>query len=367
MRLRGDVFIGERLQIAREFRGLTQTQLGEQVAASPALISLCEGNKKRDPSGDLVEAFGEVLGLQPDFFYSNLNDIFLEAECNFRHRRSAAERLKARVRAHGTLLGIVVSKLHTLFKFPKFNVPEIAAMEVEEIERAAEACREHWKLGLDGPILHVGRVLENAGVPIITNVIEAKEIDAFSRKGQTTLIFLNQFVQSTSRWVFDIAHECGHLVMHVGVQTGSKETEAAADRFASAFLLPRQAFSREFGRAARISWPHVFEMKRRWRVSVAAIIRRSYDLGLLNAVGYRQAYKYISFKGWNTGEPQESDFKAPELFVPALQALGKRVKLTLNEFSNELHFLPETFREVTGVEIPSVVTGNNVVQFRNEA
>jgi Zn-dependent peptidase ImmA (M78 family) len=253
-----------------------------------------------------------------------------------------------------------------VFKFPAFNVPEIAALEVEEIERAAETCRAHWKLGLDGPILHVGRILENAGVPIITNVIDAKEIDAFSRKGQTTLIFLNQFVQSTSRWAFDIAHECGHLVMHLGVQTGSKETEAAADRFASAFLLPRQAFAREFGRASRISWPHVFEMKRRWRVSVAAIIRRSYDLGLLNAVGYRQAYKYISFKGWNLGEPLEADFKAPELFVPALQALGKKVKLTLNELCDGLHFQPETFRDVTGVEIPPVGAGKNVVQFRTE-
>jgi Zn-dependent peptidase ImmA (M78 family) len=366
MNLRGDVFIGERLQIAREFRGLTQTQLGEKVAASPALVSLCEGNKKREPSGDLVEAFGEVLGFGPDFFYSDLKDIFLESECNFRHRRSAAERLKARVRAHGTLLGIVVAKLRTLFKFPKFDVPVIAAMEVEEIERAAETCREHWRLGLDSPILHVGRILENAGVPIITNVMQAKEIDAFSRKGQTTLIFLNQFVPSTSRWAFDIAHECGHLVMHSGIQTGSKETEAAADRFASSFLLPRYAFTREFGRVNRISWPHVFEMKRRWRVSVAAIIRRSYHLGLLNAVGYRQAYKYISFKGWNVGEPQEADFKAPELFVPALQSLGKKVKLTLNELCNEMHFQPETFREVTGVEIPRLVSGKNVVQFRSE-
>jgi Zn-dependent peptidase ImmA (M78 family) len=146
-----------------------------------------------------------------------------------------------------------------------------------------------------------------------------------------------------------------------------RTTEAAADRFASAFLLPRQAFAREFGRADRIAWPHVFEMKRRWRVSVSAIIRRSYDLGLLTAVGYRQAYKYISFNGWNTGEPQEADFKAPELFVPALQALGRVVKLTLNELCNELHFQSETFRQVTGVEIPSAVSGKNVIKFRGEA
>ena len=238
-----------------------------------------------------------------------MHDVFRDEECNFRHRRSASGRLKARVRAHATLLGLTVSALRSQFRFPKFNVPEITAWQPEEIEAASENCRHHWKLGLDAPILHVGRVLENAGVPIITNVIDAKEIDAFSRKGEVTLIFLNQFVQSTSRWTFDIAHECGHLVLHSGVPTGNKETEAAADRFASAFLLPRKAFMREFGRSNRIDWRHAFELKRRWRVSIAAIIHRAHDLGVLTDVGYRQAYKYISFKRWNLGEPQEADFK----------------------------------------------------------
>src|SRR5213595_2151062 len=52
-----DLFWGERLQIAREFKGITQKELSEQVSASRALVSLCEAGKK-NPSRDLVEAFG---------------------------------------------------------------------------------------------------------------------------------------------------------------------------------------------------------------------------------------------------------------------------------------------------------------------
>ena len=62
-----DVFWGNRLGIAREFRGLTQKELSEAVAASPALVSLCESGKK-NPSRDLVEAFGSVLGFEPGLF-----------------------------------------------------------------------------------------------------------------------------------------------------------------------------------------------------------------------------------------------------------------------------------------------------------
>jgi Zn-dependent peptidase ImmA (M78 family)/transcriptional regulator with XRE-family HTH domain len=346
-------FVGERLQLAREFRGITQTQLGGKVVASPALVSLLERNKKvQEPPEDLVRAFSEVLDFQVAFFYEAIADPFKEEECNFRHRRTAPEKIKSRVRAHATLLGEVVSRLSTQFSFPAYNVPVMPAPSLASVEQCAEECRQHWKIGLDSPIVHVGRVLENAGVPIITGIVDAKKIDAFSRKGKTTLVFLNKYVQSSSRWTFDLSHECGHLVMHSGLQTGSKETEAEADRFASAFLLPERAFRREFGTAKRLSWPHLFELKRRWRVSLGAIVRRAYDLGLIGALTYRQSYQYMTFKGWTHGEPQEPTFQDPELFVPALMGLGHRVKMTLHDLCNDLHFSKKTFAEVTGVAVP---------------
>jgi Zn-dependent peptidase ImmA (M78 family)/DNA-binding XRE family transcriptional regulator len=362
-------FVGERLQLAREFRGLTQILLGKKVAASPTLISLLERNKKtEDPADDLVLAFAEVLGFEKPFFYKPLDDPFKEEECNFRHRRTAPEKIKSRVRAHATLLGEVVAKLSTQFKFPDFNVPVMSASDIAGIERAAEGCRERWGIGLDSPIMHVGRVLEHAGVPIITGIVEAKKIDAFSRKGKTTLIFLNQYIQSSSRWAFDLGHECGHLVLHSGVQTGSKTTESEADRFASAFLLPERAFRREFGMAKRLSWPHVFELKRRWRVSVAAIVRRAYDLGLIQPSAYRHACQYISLKKWNHGEPQEPTFQQPELFLPALLSLGTSVRMTLRELCEELYYSPATFEDVTGQPLPKeIIAGSGILQFRSPA
>jgi Zn-dependent peptidase ImmA (M78 family)/transcriptional regulator with XRE-family HTH domain len=360
--MRANAFIGERLQLGREFNGLTQTQLGHKVAVSPTTISLLERNKKvEEPPEDLVRAFAEVLDFQVPFFYSEIADPFREEECNFRHRRTAPEKIKSRVRAHATLLGEVVCELRTQFKFPTFDVPVIPASSFDAIERSAEQCRQYWKLSLDSPIMHVGRVLERAGVPIITGIVEAKKIDAFSRKGQTTLVFLNQYIHSSSRWTYDLSHECGHLVMHSGIQTGSKETEAAADRFASAFLLPEKAFRREFGASRRLSWPHIFELKRRWRVSVAAIIRRAYDLGLIDPSAYRHAYQYISLKKWNQGEPQEPTFQDPELFMPALLSLGSRVKMTLQDLCNNLHYSKRTFQAITGVAIPDQSTNHRGV------
>lgn len=361
-----DVFWGEKLQIAREFRGLTQKELSEAVSASPALVSLCESGKKNPSSPDLVEAFGAVLGFEPDFFYGEIEDVFREEQCSFRHRRATPERTKNKIRAHGTLIGLVVARLKSCFRFPSLDIPRITASTVEEIEVAAERCREHWNLGLDGPIMEVGRVLERAGVVIVSQLTDVQKVDAFSRYGVISVIVLNQHVKSTSRWHFDIGHECAHLVMHQGMDTGSIETEAAADRFSGAFLMPRRAFAREFRSAGSFSWPHIFALKRRWRTSASAIVKRSYQLGLLGAVEYRKAYKHMAWKKWPTlGEPEEPSFQEPELLSTALNSLGSKVDLTLDRLRKELHFTPETFREVTGVEVPSQIPKANTIPFPN--
>jgi Zn-dependent peptidase ImmA (M78 family) len=202
--------------------------------------------------------------------------------------------------------------------------------------------------------MQVGRVFEHAGVVIVPHLVKTTKIDAFSRCGPTAVIFLNKTIPSASRWNFDIAHEGGHLVMHPGIETGSIETEREADRFASAFLMPRKAFSRDFSRGDVADWKHIFAIKRSWQASAGAVVRRAYDLGLIDAVRYRKAFKYMSFHKWTVkGEPEEPVFQEPEILSGALASLGTRVKTTIDELRQQLRFTHETFREVTGVVVPA--------------
>ena len=83
----------------------------------------------------------------------------------------------------------------------------------------------------------------------------------------------------------------------------------------------------------------------------------AYDLGLLGAVEYRKAFKYISVKGWSKIEPHEPRFQQPELFEKALNGLGQKATLTIDlpidKLCQELQFTPDTFRDVTGIVPPN--------------
>lgn len=353
-------FIGARLELARTLRGMTLNDVANGVVLSFGAISHYETGRKQ-PTPEVVAALAELLGVHPTFFYTSLTDIWQEEECSFRHRRTTPEKVKRQARAHGTLVGQIIGYLATALRFPRYSVPHIHAATGNAIEEAAEQCRTHWRLGIDTPILHMGRVLEHAGVVIVQNFAHSEKIDAFSRRGEVAIVVLNTVKNSTSRLIFDLAHECGHLVMHPGEPTGSEQTEKAADYFAGAFLLPRKAFAREFS-AQRFSWPHVFELKKRWRVSASAIIRRAYQLNLITAIGYRQANRYMSAMGWTKQEPNEPEFIGPELLPTAFHAVEEGLGTSVVDVCQALHLTPDTFAELTGIAINSVER-KNVINF----
>jgi Zn-dependent peptidase ImmA (M78 family)/transcriptional regulator with XRE-family HTH domain len=347
-------FVGVRLETVRGFYGLTLRALGDRVSASPGLLSLYETGQ-REPSDHMADALAEALCVRRGFFYEPLPDVWLEPECSFRHRRTTQEKVKRRARAHGTLIGLVIQHLSRLLRFPAYSVPSIRAASPLQIDDAATECRRHWKLGVDTPILQMGRVLENAGVVLVQHLEHSDKIDAFSRRGEPSVVVLNTARQSPSRWIYDLAHELGHFVLHDGIITGDRETEDQAEYFGGAFLLPRRAFMREFA-SARISstrsfWAHVFSLKHRWRVSAQAIVRRAYQLDLISAITYRQAFKYASAQGWKgrTPEPGEPDFLGPELLPTAFRKLEQGLGLSIESVCSDLHLTPSTFYELTGI------------------
>lgn len=342
---------GDSVRVARVFRGLTQRELAEQVAASEATIWQIE--RGRTPKDSLLAALCLVLGFEREFFFQRLEDEFTESDCNFR-RSAAAERLRKRVLAHGTLFGIVVRHLQQLLSLPKYRVPDIPVSTLEDVESAAEQCRIELGLGERTPIVHMGRVLEHAGVMLTCLDHGSERLDAFSRLGRASgvsVVVLNTAKGSASRTRYDMAHELGHLVMHGRNIVTYAEREKQADKFAAAFLLPRRGFTREFWSGGKVNWPKMLDLKDRWKVSIQAMIYRAYDLDLIDAVEFRKAFKRISARGERKNEPNEPEQERPELFNKAMATLWQRKKISASDIAAQLHWSVGTFTDVTGLSV----------------
>lgn len=318
-------FSGERLRLARVFNGLSQAELGARVEITHASISQAE-NGLRQPSPQVVDRLAVTLGFDRSFFFLGAPVEFRDEECHFRRRKTTPLGVRNRVLATGTLFNELLALLDASVRLPAYNVPTIRAKTPDEIEAAAERCRELWGLGLDAPIKNVARALERAGIVIARFAASAVKVDAFSRSGPRGVIVLNTDKGSTSRARHDKGHECGHLVMHPGVDALSEDAEAEANRFASAFLMPRAAFIREFSRLGtdRIRFENLIPMKVRWRSSLAAIVRRAHDLRLITAAQYEAAFKQYYSRHLHRGEPEEPQDEPPELIPLAFDVLQQQ-------------------------------------------
>lgn len=362
----GDTFAGDQLRLARLAHGLTLEELAGLVATTRQFLHQLETGAKSAPHG-MVELLADVLGVTLGFFYHRPQSPVQLEQCHFRKQATTPVSVTSQVLARGTLLDMLVSRMDSALKLPPVDFPQRPILSMEDVEEAAEACRRHWKLGLMGPITNMMRVVENAGAVVGYFDGVSERVDALSMDRARPLIIRSEAKPSACRLRFDLAHECGHLVMHRGIHTGCRETEGQAHRFASAFLLPRAAFAQEFPRTRFLSWPAIYAIKLRWKVSARAIIRRAYDLQIITAAQYKTGNIHLNKTGQAKIEAYDNEIVAeqPELLDAIFRLLEGRGSNALREIASSIGLSDGMFKVLVGRPLPfsSVRSGDgNVVR-----
>lgn len=349
------MFYGDKLRLARLVGGFSLDDLGGLVAASRQFIHQLETGAK-EPTAEMREALAAALAVTPSFFSVPAGNPVREEDCHFRRLASAPRGLVAQTVARGTVLEALVDALESQVRIPNVNFPDAGRpASPDAIERAAEYTRLYWSLGLDGPITSMMRVVENAGAVVVNFDDLTDRIDALSMARRRPIIVRSMAKNAGARLRFDLAHEVAHVIMHQGIVTGDSVTEGEAHRFAGAFLIPRAAFAREFPRSRRaLDWNGLFNMKLRWKVSVRAIVRRAFDLGLIDAAQYRTANIQLVKTGQSKTERYDEriEFEEPELLNAAISWLINRNAIGLHQIIANLGITQQLFLAITGQKIP---------------
>lgn len=356
-------FYGERLRLARLLKGFTLQELGDAVSVTRQSIHQYESDV-RAPADDVRNALAEYLGVASAFFGMPMSGEVKSEQCHFRKRQTTPASVKNRVQAYSTILEQLVSELHEHLDLPenRFNLidnDKIPELTPPIIEKIAEGARVRWGLTADAPIDNMLTVLENQGAIITCFNGISDKIDALSVNRKFPIIIRNSVKESACRMRFDLAHECGHLIMHDGIETGCKQTEREADAFASAFLFPRQSFAREFPAClatnGSIIWKEVYRLKLRWKLSAKAIIYRAHFLGFLNAQQYRGANVWFAQTRQTRQEKYDDQIpmEIPHVLDESLTVLRDELGISFEMIANKLGVQPEFLAEIAGIDYSS--------------
>ena len=298
-----------RLVEARACSKLTGEELAERVGVKKQAISQFE-NGKSNPEYDTIKNISEALGFPVEFFYENPKDVlvgntFFRAQFTSNKRDLNSQKIKASYVAH---LHYTLSRF---VDFPHLNLPNFDD-NVSPTD-AAKKLRDYWGLGNE-PIADIINVMERNGIIMSEFATDSAKIDAFSQyveinEVNTWCVILGNEKRSFVRRQFSCAHELGHILLHEKYaefdsveREEFRKREDEANEFAAELLLPSDSFYLDLKiQPNRLN--RYIDLKRKWKVSISAMVMRAYALEAINANQYQYLMRQISANGWRTSEP----------------------------------------------------------------
>lgn len=290
------MFNPTRLTIARQRAGLTKKELATRIGVEPRAISGFEAGQYM-PTDDNLSRIVAALGYPVEFFEADDMEILSPEGVSFRSMSKMTAKQRDAAIAAGSLAFILADWIDREFDLPATDIPDYNGATPDV---AAQSLRQHWGLG-ERPIKNMIHLLELKGVRVFSLAENSNEVDAYSVwRGPRPFIFLNTGKSGEHRR-FDAAHELAHLVLHRHGSPNGHDAEKEAQAFAGAFLMPT-ASMRALGRITP-NLNFIMSLKKKWSVSLAAMVVRLHQVGLLTYYHYNRLYVELSKKGFRTNEP----------------------------------------------------------------
>lgn len=301
--------IGERIKQARHIRGMSQRELAKNAGVSAQAISKYERNKNVPSSGVLLR-LSKALDLNVEFFVRPKR--VPQIVPDYRKRQVLPRKVEASIVAEiadwlERYLEIesILNPYEDVFKFeyPEGFPRKVGSMD--DIEKAAEELRRAWDLG-SSPIESLINLLEDRGIKV--GVIDADErFDACTFNAEDDVeipVVITRCDLPGDRQRFSIAHELGHLMLE---PQDDLDGENAAQRFAGAFLVPKNKAYSELGNERRnLGDFELLTLKHKYGLSMQAWIYRAKDLGIISELKAADLFKKFRTRGRHKIEPGRS-------------------------------------------------------------
>lgn len=296
---------GEVIITGRVAAGMTQEDLANAIGVTQAAMSRYE-NDLREPDADTTQQIADALGVTVRFLErASRPTAALAVDAHMRRRATAKPTVWRQLEAQLNML-----RMHS--DFLREEVALAASLTMPGFDPfttdpadAARTTRTQWQMP-SGPARSIVRWIEAAGSVVLMTDLGNQRVDGLSQWTADHPVIVVNSANPTDRIRWTLAHEIGHLVLHREDSTDDMEREA--DAFAAEFLMPEILIRSEL---ANLTLGKAVDLKREWGVSVAALIQRARQLGVLTDARRTSLFKQLSARGWRVREPA-SDEIAPE-------------------------------------------------------
>jgi Zn-dependent peptidase ImmA (M78 family)/transcriptional regulator with XRE-family HTH domain len=314
--------------LARESRGLTQTELAIKLNSYKANISRLEhGYTAADE--EILVALAEATNYPPQFFLQKGE--ILPVNLSYRKRKNVPAKLITPIEAQ---MNIIRRHVQFITRAMEQQVPALPVFNVDDIntpEKIASLVRRKWNMTA-GAVDNLSKLLEEKGIIISHFDFGTGRVDSCSMLTDDgyPIIFLNKNLLG-DRQRFSLAFELGHLIMHTFCEVPhDRDINHEANLFAAGFLMPAKDILKDFKDG--ITLPLLGELKRKWKLSMIALLYRADDLGLLTANQKRYMVQQFNDQRIRRREPTELDVarESPQLMRRLLAVYMKKYKLNLS-------------------------------------
>lgn len=302
--------LGDKIKRARKASGLSLRELGERIAFSHAAIKKYEDNEVT-PSSDVLMKLAKALHVKVEYFFrpehftlENIKYRRHDVDMPQRHLEEINAKILDQVERRVELENLFPTTPLQVFAMNSLNLPKIIN-RIEEIESFADHVRIQWNLGFDC-IPDLIDILEERGIKIfeINNEKYSKLDGLYAAVNNMPIIVIgNQ--RPGDRQRFTLSHELGHILLDNRL-AAEIDMENCCNRFAGAFLLPKQSLIKILGEHRNSIEPRELGiLKKEFGISMTSILHRAEETGIISNNLYRQLRAEFNERGWSKKEPGE--------------------------------------------------------------
>lgn len=321
--------------LARESRGMTQTDLSQRLGVTQGWVSRVEGEGKAVSEALLVR-LAETTGYPVDFFLQQDRIYGIDASILY-HRKRADVPVKLLTKIHAQ---VNVRRMHIARMLKSVDIGEVNFKEFDLAEYGGKASevsrvvRAMWKVPA-GPVRNLIQLIEDARGIVIPFDFETSRIDAICLWPSDTppLFFVNTRTPG-DRLRFTLCHELAHIFLHR--RDLNPDMEDQANAFAASFLMPERDIRPYL---TDLSISKLGNLKLYWKVSMSSLVYRAKELGIISD---RQASRfYAQMSPWRTVEPAEYDIprEQPLLLQEIIDTFRSDMGYSVGELSKHIHML----------------------------